>query len=181
MNLNDTNWGKITKSLATYLWLMEQLHLVDVSTDITYQKKFKGFYKVRRKQAFCDVYFNILEKNKRNQNLRFEEVLLSLQSTGRIEASFTSKLLATINPLLPVLDKEVLIHLTGSLAMSASTGDPLKDCAIKYKSMVSYYREFIKAEEGKVILNSFQEKHPDAPITDLKKIDFVLWQTRKKK
>ena len=123
----------------------------------------------------------ILEKNKRNQNLRFEEVLLSLQKTGRIEASFTSKLLATINPHLPVWDKKVLFHLSDKLAISAYTGDLVKDCVIKYNSMVNYYREFIKAEEGTAIIKSFQEKHPDAPITDLKKIDFVLWQTREKK
>ena len=57
------------------------------------------------------VYFNFMEKYK-TKDVIFEEVLRYFHSSfGRIEASFSSKLMATINPDKPVWDEFVLKNL----------------------------------------------------------------------
>ena len=77
--------------------------------DESFQTKFNDFYRVRRNQEFRKIFYEIFENSRYNQNINFEIVLTLIKNkTNRIEASFASKLIVTINPNLPVLDKFVL-------------------------------------------------------------------------
>lgn len=41
-----------------------------------------------------------------------------------------------------------------------------------------WYEEFLHIQEAKEILSLFNDKYPNANITDVKKIDLILWQIR---
>ena len=174
----STNWDKLKNGLDKYISIMQDFESTDVSAELKFQTKFKGFYRIRRNQEFCNQYFSILQEHKKNKMLSFENVLTALLTTGKLEASFSSKLLATINPELPVWDKEVLRNIDSELMPSSSTGDRIKDAVQKYNAMVDYYKVKIQSEEGKQMIQMFDKNYPGSNITDLKKIDLILWQTR---
>jgi hypothetical protein len=48
-----------------------------------------------------------------------------------------------------------------------------------YRSIEQWYKEFLDSADGKLCIKIFDEKRPEHKgFTDLKKVDFVLWQTR---
>ena len=93
-----------------YLWIMDRLHKVNVYEDSEFRKAYNGFYRMRQRSTqFYDSYYRVIEENKRRREVTFGEVLGHLKSeTGRMEASFSSKLVATINPEMPVWDQYVM-------------------------------------------------------------------------
>lgn len=91
---------------------MEKLNSTDVSKDQEFQKLFNGFYRIRqRKQEFYQAYYLILEESK-GKSCSFGEILEKIYNeTGRFEASFSSKLFATVASYKPVWDSFVLQNL----------------------------------------------------------------------
>ena len=104
---------KIETGIRRYQTIMCSIHSTDVSTDSEFQKFYNGFYRVRQQpQAFYACYYTFMEENKYNSELTFEQVLNHLYThTGKVHASFGSKLLATIRPNMPLWDKYVLQNL----------------------------------------------------------------------
>ena len=99
---------RVKKGLDQYVDIQSRLHSVDVSEDVDFQKMFTVFYRVRRNKEWRSKYFSILQTAKR-EGCDFEEALKRIhQQTGRIEASFASKLAATIDTRLPVIDSIVM-------------------------------------------------------------------------
>lgn len=176
--MKTTNWEKIRDGVKKYLFIMDYFLTHEDFSDKEFQRKFKGFYRVRRNQYFCDVYFDLLKKYKDNKDVDFREVLEKLYAvSNRIEASFTSKLLATINPDMPVWDSEVLKHIGSELEV-AESGDRFSDADNKYRAMVSYYKRLLSEKATEERIKEFDQIVPGCAITNIKKIDFILWQTR---
>lgn len=81
-----------------------------------FSRRFNGFYRVRRGatwQARFYGYFGELRAAQRERALPGYQVALAevQRRTGKIEASFTSKMLATLDPSRAVLDRNVLRRL----------------------------------------------------------------------
>ena len=107
----DSALGRCGQPLAKYLWLQQQLHAVDVSRDQAYQRAFNSFYRVRRNAEWQTTFFNLMERVKRRKP-GFRNLLAAIrESTGRLEVSFASKLLVTLDPSNPVIDSVVLKNL----------------------------------------------------------------------
>ncbi len=160
-----------------YCWIQKRFGACDVRTNVAFQRRFKGFYRVRRNQEWCDVYFGLLEKAKTSE-VTFDEALRFLhEKTGRVEASFASKLVATINPGKPVLDQYILGHL-GLRLPAFSTADRLSRTAKVYSELVRRFDALTTSALGKKICSRVDDTFPDNSLTDLKKIDLVLWQIR---
>jgi hypothetical protein len=174
----DTALLKAEKGLRKYCWIQEQLHKNDVSTAREFQKAYNGFYRVRRNAEWQAVYYRLMEKAKTRES-GFQEVLLELkQRTGRLEASFASKLVATLHPDRPVIDRLVLDHFGLSLPYQYETDRELKAVRV-YEILVRKYMDFMSHPNARAICERFEARYPWADITDLKKVDLVLWQTRK--
>jgi hypothetical protein len=110
----------------------------------------------------------------------FVEVLEALhRTTGRYEASFTSKLFATIDPNMPVIDSVVLRNLKLRLPASASKQRVARIADLHSKLVISF-SEFLGMKMGRHLVQGFRNKYPSANITEIKMVDFVLWQTRPK-
>jgi len=168
---------KIEKGLYKYCWIQEQFHKNDVTSNREFQKAYNGFYRVRRNTAWQTVYYRLMEDAKTN-GVDFRQVLLELRKkTGRLEASFTSKLVATVYPERPVIDKFVLEYFGLSLPHQHETNRELKAVMV-YDALTSKYMAFMSELIASAICARFSAKYPWADITDLKKVDLVLWQTR---
>ena len=168
-------WERVETGIEKYKWIMTRVHECDISADPVFQKTFNGYYRIRQKPSgFYQTFYRYLEENKDNASLSFEDVVTYLyRECGSIYASFSSKLLATVNPNMPVWDKFVLQNL-GLRAPYCYESDRLRKTVLLYQKICDWYR----TDEASQKLEQFTLKFPGVDITDVKKIDFVLWATR---
>ena len=82
--------------LDRYAAIMRRFPNVDVSKDRDCQRLFNGFYRVRRNETWRDAFYALFQRV-RDARPTFEDILTALyDKTGRVEASFASKMLATL-------------------------------------------------------------------------------------
>ncbi len=173
----EKSLDKIEPGLKKYEHIMNRLHETDVSKDIEFQRMFNGFYKIRRNQEFRNEYYQFLERNKTNV-LSFDTVIKHLYNKlQRIEPSFSSKMVATINPSFPVWDEYVLKNLGLKKTYSGSKNRIDKTIDL-YNIIVKWYVDFLPTDDAKKMIILFNERYKCANITDTKKIDLILWQMR---
>lgn len=166
------------RSVEKYAEILKNFWNTNTQTDKTFQKKFNGFYRVRRNKEWQKVYYTILETGK-TQDLYFELVLRELyEKTGRIEASFTSKLIHTLNNNMPIWDQFVLKNLEKKVPVCK--GEKKIENVIRiYEEICSWYQDILQAAEIKRKIVEFDEIFPEyAWFSQMKKIDFLLWQMR---
>ena len=159
---------------------MELFHSVDVSENEEFQRTFNGFYRVRRRKPdFYNALYSFLESHK-NKKITFAEVLQYFyEQFGRLEASFSSKVVATINPDMPIWDSEVLKRLKIKIpAYTLSPNERFNQTVEKYNQIILWYRDFMNSAEARDMIETFDEEIGITNITPTKKIDFILWQTR---
>jgi len=175
----NTNWDKVAIGLEQYKWIMNNLSVADVSTDRNFQKRFNHFYKMRqRTPEFYQVFYSKLQVSKTNPNLTFDNVLDHFWAKlGRVEASFSSKLVATVNPDMPVWDKEVLKNL-GLRPPLYSDRNRLEKTKRLYNSILGWYKSNLNTEKSKETISEFDRRFLKSGISNTKKIDLILWQTR---
>jgi len=101
----EPDWEKIEVGLNKYKYIMKRFQEVNVEDDKDFQKRFNGFYKLRQKnERFYHTFYRKLESSK-GENITFGEVLsYFFKELNTYESSFSSKLVATHNPSLPVWD-----------------------------------------------------------------------------
>jgi len=97
--------NKTKKGVEQYLEIMRLFSIKNVAQDENFQRKYNAFYRVRqRDENWYKVYYQLMEE-KKGQNISFPEVLRYFKvNLNRYEPSFSSKLVATHNPNMPVWD-----------------------------------------------------------------------------
>lgn len=161
-----------------YKKIMEWVRKTDVSSDRDFQRTFNSFYRVRRNEEWRKAYYDLFEKLKRS-NPSFEQIIRTIyESTGNIEASFSSKMLATINADMPIWDRYVVQNLC--LELKGKTKEAQLNCAVAlYGQMKDWYRNFLNTENGRNCIAEFDKILPGYTwMSDVKKIDFFLWSLR---
>lgn len=173
----EDSLSRVGRGLEKYLGIQARLRECDVRVDIEFRRWFNGFYRVRRGAAWQDAFFGLLEHAKARPTT-FAETLGALhRATGRWEASFASKLLATVDPDMPVIDSVVLQNL--GLRLPAPTAvDRAAGIEAVHRALATHFGEFLPTKEGRYLVARFREEYPSAVITETKMLDFVLWQTR---
>lgn len=168
--------------LVAYNTTQVNLRTTNVADDKQYRKIFTGFYKLRLPRSeHYNFYFRILESNKNNKAILFEEIFDKLSSeTGRYEASFSSKIVASIDPDRPVIDDIVLGNLGLSL-LPYHKKNRREGCLQTYDSLLIEFATMLKTKEFPQIKERVLNRFPSFSITDTKIIDFVLWQYRPKR
>lgn len=92
------SWG-----LEGYVRIQRTVRGTDVSSDANYQRFYNRFYRVRRNAEWQSRYYAIMEREKANPSTAFGDVLREIHElTGNVEASFTSKIIATLHPDRPI-------------------------------------------------------------------------------
>lgn len=167
----------------------------NIATDVDFQKNFTNYYRVRRDVDWLQRFYNFFENNKNNKNITFEEILRYLSNvehkvkqttknpTGKaktVEASFASKMLATINPDHPIWDSQVLRCLNIKINDALDHNDKIEECIKIYRELEKEIEAFRVTDEGKACLELFDKAFPSCQnFSDFKKIDFYLWNLGK--
>ena len=170
----------LTQGLEKYKYIMNTVHTTNVSTNIEFQNCYRDFYQLRRfySDEFAKKYFNLMENLKEMPQVSFQmafEQVKNIQGTDEI--SFSSKLAHTLNPDIPVWDSVVTNKHFG-IKVPAGTKDREQKIFERYLLYCEKYFEYLKSEEGQMLVAMFDETFPDTGISDVKKIDFILWQDR---
>ena len=164
--------------LDRYSYIMRMFREVNVSLDEDFQRTFNAFYRVRKNSAWRAQYYALFERAK-HEDLDYEYILRALyKSSGNIETSFTSKLVATIDPDSPIIDQYVLQNL--GIAISGPGKDTRLRTAISaYHSLRAWYESYIHTDEARKNIAVFDKMLPSYTwISDTKKIDYLLWAKR---
>lgn len=174
----DAALPKVEVGLTQYLWLQSQVAVSgSFPEDMGFRRRFNRFYRVRREAAWRDAFYRIMARAKRDQ-LQFQAVLdLLREATGRLEASFTSKMIATLQPSKPVIDSVVMRNLGMRLPPPTASDRVAKICKL-HQRLEQMFTVFLHTEDGAYLVAAFNRMYPNAMITDEKKLDLVLWQTR---
>lgn len=182
INFKNTNWIKIKDAVYDYTWIMKNLK----TQNEEFKRKFANFYKLNlgiKKEEDKKYFFSLLKDSLRKNNDNYSNVLGRLsRKTGRNEMSFASKIIATVNPEMPVIDKIVLSHLKISRPSYGSLNHRKDKSVYIYGEIEEDYKKFLNTTKGKELMNTFNneiQQQRNFKITDFKKLDFILWQTRK--
>jgi hypothetical protein len=174
-----TDMIKQSFGIERYAYIVSEIHKRDISQDLDYQRTYNAFYVVRRNAKWRKIYFDYFEKQKNNKKLSFEEVIQYLyKRTGLVESSFSSKLLSTINPQMPIWDLYVLKN----LGLETKVGKPLyklEQSVRLYREINDYYLGLSESKWGKEVIATFDKVLPSFKfISSVKKIDFFVWKIR---
>jgi len=193
INKNDTEkiktalWKK-RNAIQKYIEIMKEIKDSNghISQNKDFQKKYKNFYRMYVARSltedFFNAYFKYLEDNYENKEIEFETVIKYISNESkRIEASFSSKLLATINPDKAIWDKNVRSHLEIPNAKSIDDAIKLYD-ELETKLKDKYLNTELGAEYIRIFDETFKDKKDWNlnNLTKMKKLDLVLWSLGKK-
>ena len=167
----------------------------NIATDVGFQKNFNNYYRVRRDADWLREFYQFFERNKNNKDITFAEILRYLSNmehnvkktaknpTGKaktVEASFASKMLATINPNHPIWDRQVLHALNITVDGSLCHEDKIEACIQIYQRIEAEIAAFIASDNGQQCIELFDKEFPTCKdFSDYKKIDFYLWNLGK--
>lgn len=182
---------KLKNGVNIYNYLLNNRDTKPITENEIFKKKYIGFYGLSRglSDSNKDKYFENMEKNKHenisfknDKNCKAKGVFLGIcDITGRCEISFASKMLHHLDSSFPIWDSVVATqHFkfkrinTGDLNMRK---DVMWNLYLKY--IDNFYR-YMQSPDGKKIIKLFDDKFC-AEISDVKKIDFVLWQDKQTK
>lgn len=173
---------EVEPALEAYAYLQRSLSTCNVFANREFRTAFNGYYRMRQKPAaWYDGFFSILEREKHNQAVSFGSVLEEIYcETKRVEASFSSKLVATINANLPVWDRHVLDNL--GLTAPPSGRDSawrLRRCVESYSRIRDWTTTAIQQDAFEEWSQRFDAAFPQfRGFTAIKKLDLLLWQSR---
>ncbi|QUD90976.1 hypothetical protein [Phenylobacterium montanum] len=170
--------------VATYRTILRSIAADDLESEGAEptRRRFNAYYGVRRNAAWRMSFYARFEAAKhstRSASELFEDVVEGIRAdTGRIEASFASKLVATLRPNSPVIDSVVRAWL------SLHTEPPR--FASQTATVVTYYRwleavmlETAASAGARRWSAAFEEAFPspagEHAISDLKRLDFLIW------
>lgn len=169
--------SELEHELKQYTSIMEKVGTTDVSSDADFQREFNAFYKVRRNTGWRSAYYGLFQRCKNMDDLSFSYILRTLcAETGNIEASFSSKLLATLNPDVPIWDSIVLSRLELKPSQATDKDRRLADTETMYQDIANWYQEFLGSGKAQDMIAAFDKTFPGfATISAVKKLDFLLW------
>ena len=164
--------------LDQYAEIMQKSKATDISKDREFQHLFNAFYLVRRNEDWRKTYYTLFEAMKQ-ESPAFEVILRFLyEKTGNIEASFSSKMLATLCPERPIWDRHVLDNL-GLKLEGRSKELQLQNAVRLYEEIENWYVDFLTTDNALECLEIFNNTfHGYTWISDIKKIDCFLWSIR---
>ena len=163
--------------LEKYQWIIKNVRPMDVSKEKEFQRVYDGFYDVRRNEEWRKAYFCYFEEIKYKPDISFEMILKDLNNRlpkTSVEPSFSSKILATLNTQMPIWDSRVLRAL--GIDKEWNKIRTLDNAVAIYGKICDWYRDYMKSDESREIINKFDYYFSDyQSISSVKKIDYLLW------
>lgn len=168
-----------------YRTIMSMVNEVDVSEDKDgFQRLFNDYYAVRRDDTWLNGFYKYFQSIKTSDvgfdviiDYIYNHVSTKRDKTHLVEASFSSKMLATINPNMPILDSKVLKNMNLSIKGNKPC-EKLESAKDAYKSICARYKEYIGSptsgcDEMVAVFDSCFPTCRD--FSKCKKVDWFLW------
>ena len=151
---------------------------IDGTERYWFQHAFNVFYRVRRNAEWRKSYYKLFERAKK-EHYSFADVIGCLYvETGNIEASFSSKMIATIDPDKPIWDQYVLQNL-GLELKGKNPRERVENAILIYDRIETWYKDYLATEEARRNIAEFDRWLPTYSwIPEIKKIDYLLWSRR---
>lgn len=164
--------------LDRYAEIMKTFRSTDVSTNEAFQKNFNAFYMVRKNAGWRGIYYQLFEQAK-HESMSYEDILEALyEKTGMVEASFASKMIATLDDQCPIIDQYVLKNLGLTIAGTGKEARLHSTIQIYYE-LCDWYDSYLETQEAGENIACFNRMLPGyAWISDIKKIDYLIWTSR---
>lgn len=164
--------------LDKYSYIMENVNKIDISENEIFQKTFNSFYIVRRNEEWRKAYYHLFEESKKSLPTFGDTLYQLYDATGNVEASFSSKMIATLNPQMPIWDKYVVQNLKIKVPQYGDV-KRMDTIIMQYQQIITWYEDFLESEKAHECITKFDEVFPDYRwISDVKKVDFFLWSIR---
>ena len=164
--------------LDKYQYILSRVRTTDVSTDAEFQRTFNGFYVVRRNEAWRKIYYELFEQVKTGTPTFAGILTYMYERTGNIEASFSSKMLATLFPDKPIWDQYVVQNLNMELVGKTKL-ERLNNAIAIYADIEKWYEDFLRTDKAAECIEAFDRVLPSYQhISRIKKIDSILWSIR---
>lgn len=166
--------------LEKYANIMKMVNKVNISENADFQRVFNGFYVVRGRNAeWRKIYYDLFERMKSEQ-ATFEKIITALyEKTGCVEASFSSKMLATLDADRPMWDRFVLQSLDLKLE-GKNQDEKVKNAITIYEGIEKWYSYYLNTVNASHCLQVFDQMMPQYQwISSVKKIDCFLWSAGK--
>lgn len=146
------------------------------------RRRFNAYYGVRLNAVWRGNFYSRFEAAKTSplaSSALFEDVLSGLQAdTGRVEASFASKLVATLRPESPIIDSVVRGWLARHLTPPPFGGGA--NAAVAYyrwlEDVLGELAASTQAQEwGRLFTEAFPHEPGEERISVMKQLDFLIW------
>jgi hypothetical protein len=146
------------------------------------RRRFNAYYGVRRNAAWRAIFYERFEAAKHSTSTGvdlFADIVRGIEAqTGRVEASFASKLVATLHPEQPIIDSVIRRWLKPLTVAPPFRGE--------VDVVIAYYRwlgdlmaETIRTREAQAWIRAFAASFPakegEPSIPAMKKLDFLIW------
>ena len=154
---------------------------IDGTERYWFQHAFNAFYRVRRTAEWRTGYYKLLEQAKKQHYVFANEIGCLYVETGNIEASFSSKMIATIDSDKPIWDQYVLQNM-GLELKGKNPRERVENAILIYDRIERWYKDYLTTEEARKNIKEFDRWLPSYSwIPDIKKIDYLLWSKREEK
>lgn len=168
----------ISDGLERYCRIQALLPVVDTACDTEFQRFFNGFYRVRRNASWRSAFYTLLQRQK-SRPRAFAHVLRDpYEATGRVEAVFASKLVASVDPEKPIIDRFVMENLGLHLPRYEPVHARLVQIDAIYDRIRGDFSDYLATAMGRYLVSRFRECYQNRQITTVKMLDLVLWQKR---
>ena len=158
--------------LDTYKDIMQCVSKANYYHNNDFKYKFNRFYRVRRNCGWQNSFYDLFSRAMNNTD-RFAELLDEMyKKTGRFEASYVSKMLATVDCNMPIYDKNVL----NFLGISVPEKKTVENLTTIYKQIIEKNSDYADSKKGKEYIEWFDHDLSDYKwISSTKKVDFLFW------
>jgi hypothetical protein len=176
--------GRTPCPVATYRQLRREILGTDLRADHSehVRRRFNAYYGVRRNEDWRKMFYTQFERAKTSSATApdlFRIVLETLhRSTGRLEGSFASKLVATLRPEYPIIDSVVRGWLSHDLD-SPRFGGGVASTVDYYGWLSDVMLSLSATNEAKAWRRRFLAAFPtppgEPPVSAIKQLDFLIW------
>jgi hypothetical protein len=142
----------------------------------TFQKAFNNFYGLNRFMKSKETFYSIFNSCKKTGSFDLVEILVELQkSTGRIEYSFVSKMCHTLDNNMPIYDDNIAKTFGFDIHNYADMEIKIDRFLLFLEELKNSYSSIITNNFLEKTIKQFDESFPLIQISEVKKIDFIIW------
>lgn len=175
------------KALVEYTGLKRYRAIMAFDGDVSdkangFQKLFNGYYNIRRPAEWREKNNALFQEMRAAEKVDFSLIVSRLhEMTRKVEPSFASKMLATIDDAAPVWDRRVisaLKHYDPKLPVVPTefAGGQIERGIAGYQALQEACRDLLAEPIGKRCIEQFDCYLSDySAISNMKKLDVVLW------